>query len=96
MNPTIVSLKDARQQFSELIDRAALVRESFVVTKFDKPKAMIVPVPAQFMVKKGRRKLGVTALVGLWKDRTDIGDTTQWVSTRRKSESLRAFRARSS
>lgn len=96
MNLTTIPLKDARQRFSELVDRAALVRESFVVTKFDKPKAMIVPIPMRLNVRKGDRRQGITALIGLWKDRTDIDNTARWVATRRRQESRRLFHSSSS
>jgi antitoxin (DNA-binding transcriptional repressor) of toxin-antitoxin stability system len=92
MNVVAIPLKDARQRFSELVERAALVRESFLVTKFDKPKAMIVPIPMRLNVRKGDRRQDIAALVGLWKDRTDIGDTARWVATRRRQESKRLFR----
>lgn len=41
MRTTAISIKDARNRFAELIERASLTGETFIVTKFDKPRAMI-------------------------------------------------------
>jgi len=89
MNYTVVSLKEARDRFSELIERAALVREAFMVTKFDYPKAMIVPVEEKFSEKKQSSRDALNNFIGMWKNRRDIIDGSRWVSDRRKLESLR-------
>lgn len=89
MNYTVVSLKDARDRFSELIERAALVRETFMVTKFDRPKAMIVPVEEKFSPEKQSGREALKNFIGIWKNRQDIPDGSRWISNRRKLESLR-------
>lgn len=89
MNYTVVSLKDARDRFSELIERAALVKEAFMVTKFDHPKAMIVPVEEKFLSEKQSSREALNNFIGIWKNRRDIADGGRWVSNRRKLESLR-------
>ena len=88
MNYTVVSLKEARDRFSELIERAALVRETFMVTKFDRPKAMIVPVEEELSEKKQSGRDALNNFIGIWKNRRDIIDGSRWVSHPRKFESL--------
>jgi len=41
MQPIPISIKDARNQFADLINRASLTGETFVITKFNKPRALI-------------------------------------------------------
>ncbi|MFH1235441.1 MAG: type II toxin-antitoxin system Phd/YefM family antitoxin [Parcubacteria group bacterium] len=41
MHTTVISIKDARNRFAELIERASLTGETFIVTKFNKPRAVI-------------------------------------------------------
>ena len=38
-----ITVKDARNRFAELIERAAIAGDTFVITKFGKTKAVIAP-----------------------------------------------------
>lgn len=89
MNYTVVSLKEARDRFSELVERAALVKETFMVTKFDRPKAVIAPVEEKLLPEKNFSRQALNNFIGIWKNRRDIPDAGRWVSNRRKLESLR-------
>ena len=88
MGYTVVTIKDARESFSELIEQAALAHKTYLVTKFGKPKAMIVPADKMGgQIKLRRKALEETA--GLWADRKEMKDSGIWVSKRRAKESSR-------
>lgn len=80
----LISIKDTRNRLAEVIDQVAIAGDEFIITKFGKPKAMIVPL--------SNVKSGVGAfdeVFGLWKDRKDIKNTAQWVRDLRRKISLR-------
>ena len=91
MNATVYSIKEARELFSELIERAALTRESFLVTKFGKPKAMIVPIQSaiQKNAKKKEKLSLLTQTAGIWKQRKDMHSSVAWVHRQRRLLSTR-------
>lgn len=75
MSQTTVTVQQARDNFSELIERAALARESFLVTKFGKPKAVIVAVERVDklgQVQARRKKRAIGAIAGMWVNRKDM------------------------
>lgn len=80
-----VSIQDARNDFANLVAQTAIAGRQFVITKFGKPSAMLVPVQ-----KRTNKKLsGLDAAFGLWKDRKDIKDTAKWAANLRTKMSLR-------
>lgn len=88
MNSTSISIKETRRNLSELIEKVALTGETFLVTKFGKPKALITPVATK--MKDNKIKLSVLAdTAGLWAKRKDIKDSSSWVSKIRNKESTR-------
>lgn len=88
MNYTTVSIRDARDNFSELIEKAALTDQSFLITKFGKPKALITS--ADIINQKKKTKLKVLKkTAGLWANRKDIKDSAAWVAQKRKEQSTR-------
>lgn len=50
----VYSIKETREQLSKLVELADLTGKRFLVTKFGKPKAAIVPVPKDLLIKKIR------------------------------------------
>ena len=88
MNYKTISIKEARNRFSEIIEKAALVGDSFLVTKFGKPKALIIS--ADVLAEKKTSKLQVLAeTAGLWADRKEIVNSAVWIAKKRQKESSR-------
>lgn len=82
-----MSIKDTRDNLAEIIDRVAVSGEQFVVTKFGKPRAMLVPVAA--VVGDPLVVNGYDEVFGAWKKRDDLGETKTWVKNIRKLMSTR-------
>lgn len=80
----LISIKDTRNRLAEVIDQVAIAGDEFIVTKFGKPKAMIVPI-----IKAKVQKSVLEETFGVWKDRKDIKDTAKWVAALRRKMSLR-------
>lgn len=81
MNYTSVSIKETRNNLSELIERAALAQETFLVTKFGKPKALIVSAQ-NFMADKGNKNDILKATAGLWAGRKNVKNNREKESSR--------------
>lgn len=81
-----MSIKDTRDNLAEIIDRVAVSGEQFVVTKFGKPRAMLVPVMA---VGDTQSINGYDEVFGAWKGRSDLDETGNWVRNIRKLMSVR-------
>lgn len=80
----LVSIKDTRDRLAEIIDLVALKDDVFVVTKFGKPKAMIVPI------KEGTKDLSwIEAGSGAWSNRKDIKNSAEWARNMRVKMSTR-------
>ena len=80
----IVSIKDTRNNLANIIDQVAIGQNTFVITKFGKPRAMIIPVSG--------KKVSTPDLdesFGTWSKKTDITDTTAWVTDLRMKMSTR-------
>ena len=87
MNPYQTrSIKETREQLSQLVEEVAIAKKRYLITKFGKPKAMIIPIDKQLVTKKGNTKL---AGFGIWKDRQDMKDSAQWVAQKREQWSSR-------
>lgn len=80
-----ISIQDTRNNLASLVSQTSITGKQFIITKFGKPSAMLVPVQ-----KRANKKLsGLDAAFGLWKDRKDIKDTAKWVADLRTKMSLR-------
>lgn len=81
----VMSIKDTRDNLAEIINKVNTTGNVVVVTKFGKPKAMIVPIPEE--------KLNITSGIddsfGTWSSRKDIEDSSQWVAKLRTKMSVR-------
>lgn len=78
-----ISIKDTRNKLADIINQVAFGNDIFVITKFGKPQAMIVPV------SKSKTTSGLEESFGAWGDRSDIKDSNQWVGDLRAKMSTR-------
>ena len=79
----ILSIKDTRNRLADVINQVAIGGDTFVITKFGQPKAMIVPISEE------SASGNFDEVFGAWKDRRDIKDTGKWVRNLRRKISLR-------
>lgn len=72
-----IPMKDTRANLADLVNQVEIAGKSFVITKFGKPKAMLVPVLDDRMRKsiKPKKLPGF----GIWADREDMKDPDVWV-----------------
>ncbi len=82
-----VSIKETRENLSHLVDQVAIANKKFLITKFNKPKAMIVPISAKTKTRKSLS--GLDATFGMWKDRKNMKNSAKWVANQRKQWSSR-------
>ncbi len=80
-----VSIKDTRNKLADIIDQVAFGNDIFVITKFGKPKAMIVPISEN----KLSNVTGIEESFGAWAGRKDIEDSNKWVKDLRVKMSAR-------
>ena len=84
------SIKEAREQFSSLIDQVAIGNKQFLVTKFGKPRALITQAkPDMERIREKQRRRALELTFGMWKDRKDIKDSAKWVANLRHRMSSR-------
>lgn len=83
-----VSIREAREQFSDLINQVAIGGKEFVITKFGKPKAILSPVTADEKIFAAREK-AILETAGAWEHRKDIKDSAKWVAKLRRRMSSR-------
>lgn len=85
-----ISTKELRDNLAEVLEKVAIGGQSFVVSKFGRKKAMLVPVDkADEVERKGKRDLRLLTAFGVWKNRKDITDSAAWVANLRRTQSLR-------
>ncbi len=90
-NLQTISTKELRDNLAEILEKVAIGKQAFLVSKFGKEKAMVVPVasPAKIVVKKEKTSLANHPACGIWKTRKDIKNPVEWVSKLRIKQSLR-------
>ena len=72
-----IPIKETRANLADLINQVAVGGTSFIITKFGKPKAMLVPVLSDVNRRSGRsRKLPGFCI---WAKREDMKDPDKWV-----------------
>ena len=81
----IVSVKDTRNRLADIINRVEIGEDIFVITKFGKPKAMIVPISKSNVLNTS----GIEESFGTWEGREDIKDSNKWTETIRAKMSIR-------
>lgn len=72
-----IPIKETRANLADLINQVEVAGKSFVITKFGKPKAMLVPV----LDDRGQRSVKPKKIpgFGMWADREDMKDPDAWV-----------------
>lgn len=81
----VLSIKDTREKLADVINQVVVAEEESVVTKFGKPKAMLVPM-TKF---PGWDEGSFDEVFGAWRDRKEIKVGTKWVRNLRAKMSLR-------
>lgn len=84
-----VSIREAREQLSELINQVAIAKKEFVITKFGKPKALITQIKSTDKDSRMKRRIALEATFGAWEHRKDIKDSAEWVAKLRHRMSSR-------
>lgn len=79
-----VSIKDTRDNLASIIDQVAIGEDVFIITKFGKPRAMLVPINDSQTAMDD-----LNEVFGAWKNRKDIKNTEEWVRQVRAQVSLR-------
>lgn len=79
-----LSIKDTRAKLADVVNQVAIAGDSFIITKFGKPKAIIVPFTEEKSVRGN-----FDEVFGAWKTRKDITNTARWVRELRTKISLR-------
>ncbi len=79
-----LSIKDARNNLSDIVSRVEMRGDEIVITKFGKPRAMLVPIVGKKVTARS-----LDEVFGAWKNRKDIKDTGEWVRDLRIKMSLR-------
>lgn len=84
----MVSIREAREQLSELVNQVAIANKKFLITKFGNPKALLSPIAADEKTFAAREKT-ILETAGAWKHRKDIKDSAKWVAKLRHKMSSR-------
>jgi prevent-host-death family protein len=79
-----LSIKDTRNNLADIISRVEMTGDEIVITKFGRPRAMLVPI-----TKVKPASGSFDEVFGAWKGRKDIKDTGVWVRNLRTKLSLR-------
>ena len=90
-NLQTISTKELRDNLSEILEKVAIGKMTFLVSKFGRRKALIIPPPVN--EKKKVKKIDWRSLpaFGMWKDREDMKDSAAWVRKVREKESKRLY-----
>ncbi len=80
----LISIKDTRDKLADIVNEVAFGNNTFIITKFGEPKAMIVPIQN---TKKDTSWIKESS--GAWSNRTDIKDSNKWVENLRAKMSTR-------
>lgn len=72
-----IPIKETRANLADLINQVEVGGKSFVITKFGKPRAMLVPVLDDRKQKSVRAKK--LPGFGIWANREDMKDPDKWV-----------------
>jgi len=86
-----ISTKDLRDNLAEVLERVAIANESFIVCKFGKEKALLIPAEAQKTFEINKRKGKKLPMYGMWKQRKEMADSAMWTKNLRLQESLRTY-----
>lgn len=77
-----VSIQKTRENLAEIIDQVAVGGDTFLVTKYNKPKVKIIPYKKKKIAKK--KKQALEAAYGIWKEREDIENGLEYENKMRQ------------
>ena len=80
-----MSVKDTRDNLAEIINQVSVGGNTVIITKFGKPKAMIVPVSDKIPSPVS----GLEESFGMWKNRKEMKNSRKWVADLRAKMSKR-------
>jgi prevent-host-death family protein len=83
-----ITIKQTRDNLAEIIEQVAVAGTRYTVTKFNKPKALIIPI-TDVDITVDQKRAQLRAQKGSWINRTDIKDVVEWSSELRKKASSR-------
>lgn len=72
-----VSIKTTRDNIADLVNQVDIAKREFIITKFGKPKAMLVPIKANVNIQ-GRKVKSLPGF-GAWADRKDMKDSAAFL-----------------
>lgn len=75
----VLSIKDTRNNLADVISRVEMTGDEVIITKFGKPRAMLVPLS-----NKKSAMGNFDEVFGIWKGRSDIKDSRKWVRNLRE------------
>lgn len=81
----VLSIKDTRDKLADLVNQVAISGDIFIITKFGKAKAMLVPVSQAQLTDTS----GIEESFGIWSKRRDIKNSNTWVVQLRAKMSTR-------
>jgi antitoxin (DNA-binding transcriptional repressor) of toxin-antitoxin stability system len=84
-----ITVADLRDQLSQIIDQTTFTHQRFLVTKFNKPRALIIPIPNHQKTTHKQPDFKTLPGFGLWKNRSDIKNSVSWSQSVRHQQSLR-------
>lgn len=85
MTTKSISIKETRDNLAEIIERVATAGENYIITKFNKPKAIIIPYTEETIKdERKRREKALAAIHGIWKSNNEILDSVEWVKNIRQ------------
>ena len=94
----VYSKTEARYNLPNLIDRVREGTESIYITDRGQKSAVLISYENFLKINttaqnKKRKKFGDSSLFGLWKNRTDIKNSVDFVNKMRKEEEERSYKA---
>lgn len=81
-----IPIKETREKLADLINQVDIAGKQFIITKFGKPKAMLVPLISD---RPKVKKNWLRSSFGIWKDRKEMKDPAAWVRQVRANMSRR-------
>lgn len=79
-----LSIKETRDKLADVVNKVSVSGDTFVITKFGQPKAMIVPISESQLEESG-----IEESFGAWGQRKDLKDANAWVANLRAKMSIR-------
>lgn len=83
-----IPVKETRDRLADLLNEVDIAKKKFIITKFGKPKAMLIPYALKSKKSQSLSQI-LKKTSGMWKNRKDIEDTEAWVRKVRTKLSLR-------